>query len=83
MRLLIEIKRNLKISFPYVTLTIESCCAVLLLQAVSASVLSDFPRLAFDNPVLGRTEATSDRWKHLTKAYLLSFNVLRSDTNAA
>ena len=59
MRFLIEIKNNLKISFPYVTLTIESSCAVLLLQALSASVLIDFPRLAFDNPVLGKTEATS------------------------
>ena len=78
MRFLIEIKNNLKISFPYVTLTIESSCAVLLLQALSASVLSDFRRLAFDNPVLRKTDVTS--W---SKAYLPSFNVLRSDTNAA
>ena len=78
MRFLIEIKNNLKISFPYVTLTIESSCDVLLLQALSASVLSDFPRLAFDNPVLGKTKATPR-----SKAYLPSFNVRRSDTNAA
>ena len=59
MRFLIEIKNNLKICFPYVTLTIESSCAVLLLQALSASVLSDFPGLAVDNPVIGKIEATS------------------------